>query len=105
MGLLDRLIRGPQGPSGTVGPPGVDSTLDADLVRRCGRLEAEVENLGLQWVGYRDELKRLVNRLEKRDQRAEAREAEQPDGGDGSEDTPRRDVVTERVLARRSGSR
>jgi len=105
MGLFDRLFRGPPGPSGPTGATGSDSALDTDLIRRCGRLEAEVENLGLQWVGYRDEIKRLVNRLEKRDQRAEAREAEQTDGVERSTDTPKRDVVTERVLARRSGIR
>jgi len=105
MGLFDRLFRGPPGPQGPVGPPGPESSIDADLVRRCGRLEAEVENLGLQWVGYRDEIKRLVNRLEKRDQRAEAREVEQTELPEGSADTPKRDVVTERVLARRSGIR
>jgi len=105
MGLFDRLFRGPVGPPGPAGAEGSDSALDTDLIRRCGRLEAEVENLGLQWVGYRDEIKRLVNRLEKRDQRAEARDAEQPELPEGSPDPPRRDVVTERVLARRSNSR
>jgi len=105
MGLYDRLFRGPSGAPGPAGPAGKESALDADLIRRCGRLEAEVENLGLQWVGYRDEIKRLVNRLEKRDQRAEAREAEETGVVEGSPDTPRRDVVTERVLARRSGAR
>lgn len=44
-----------------------------DLVRRLGKAEAEVERLSLVWESYRDELKRLVNRLEKRDQRAAAK--------------------------------
>lgn len=41
---------------------------------RIGRLEADVANLQLQWQSYRDELNRLVQRLEKRDQRAERRQ-------------------------------
>lgn len=41
----------------------------AEDLRRLGRLEAAVESLELKWIGYRDELKKLVNRLEKRDER------------------------------------
>lgn len=62
--------------------------------KRIGRLEAEVETLRLQWANYRDELKRLVNRLEKRDQRAEA--AAKPVGSPVAVD-----LVSERVRARR----
>ena len=102
MGLFDRLFRGPPGPPGPAGPPGPESTIDADLVRRLGKNEAECENLILQWQGYRDEIKRLVNRLEKRDQRAEAREAEETEGAVGVEGQLR-DIVTERVQARRRG--
>lgn len=43
--------------------------LSTDDVRRLGRMEAAVETLELKWEGYRDELKKLVNRLEKRDER------------------------------------
>lgn len=84
MSLWDRLFRGRAGPSG---PPGQPSNIDTDLVRRLGRNEAEVENLMLQWKGYKDELNRLVNRLEKRDQRAALKEAppeEQPHPEDGA---------------------
>lgn len=45
------------------------------LQRQVGKLEAEVESLELKWTSYRDELRRLVQRLEKREQRAVEREA------------------------------
>jgi len=58
---------------------------DSELWRRVGRLEADVETLQglkLSWADYRDQLHRLVNRLEKRDQRAaaaaEPRASDQP---------------------------
>lgn len=41
---------------------------------RIGRLEAQVESLVFQWDAYRDELRKLVQRLEKRDLRADQRE-------------------------------
>jgi vancomycin resistance protein YoaR len=66
--------------------------------KRIGRLEAEVESLRLQWAGYRDELKRLVNRLEKRDQRAEAREKADLEQ---TVPEPQHDEITRQVLARR----
>jgi len=65
-------------------PPAPPST-DEWLAR--GRLEAEVNTLRLEWMGYKDQLNRLVQRLEKRDQRAAAREeapAPEPEAnGDG----------------------
>lgn len=64
-----------------------------DLVRRVGRCEAETERLSLIWEAYRDELKRLVSRLEKRDQRAQARVNGDP--------TPPLDPVSARILERR----
>ena len=73
-----------------------------DLVRRVGRCEAETENLTLQWQGYRDEIKRLVNRLEKRDQRAQAREEAETPEPEGVDTPPVADPVTERVRARRA---
>lgn len=60
MGLLDFLRRPAPAP-----PP----TTPEEWKAR-GRLEAEVERLSLEWLAYRDEIKRLVARLEKRDQRA-----------------------------------
>lgn len=69
-----------------------------ELVRRVGRSEAEVERLGLIWVGYRDEIRRLVQRLEKRDQRLEKRQEE--DCEDCPEAAPL-DTVSARILARR----
>lgn len=84
MGLLDVFRRGQRA--------------EPEEWRRLGRLEAEVESLGLQWRAYRDELKRLVNRLEKRDARAEERErvasAPPPE--------PLVDEITQRVHERRS---
>lgn len=66
-----------------------------------GRLEADVESIKLQWVSYRDELRRLVNRLEKRAERDEKKAREK--GIDQSEDqSPGSDVITQRVLKRRN---
>lgn len=80
-------------------------TLALDDVRRLGRLEAEVETLRLQWAGYRDELKRLANRLEKRDQRAEAREEQARGAAEAEPVFPEVDEISRRVLARRNASR
>jgi chromosome segregation ATPase len=80
-----------------------DRTPDADaqLHRRLGRLEADCESLRLQWTAYRDEIKRLVTRLEKRDQRAEALEsrinASEAEGVTGIQLDP----TSQRVLERR----
>lgn len=76
-----------------------DRELSPDDWKRIGRLEAEVESLRLQWASYRDELHRLVQRLEKRDQRAAERERAAPP----VPSEPERDPTTERVLARRRG--
>lgn len=73
-----------------------------DVVRRLGRLEAEVETLHLQWAGYRDEMKRLANRLERRDQRAAERESRSPEGSNGGPPPVEAlDPISARVLARR----
>lgn len=61
--------------------------------KRIGRLEAEVESLQLKWSMYKDQLQRLVQRLEKRDQRAAERGEELP---------PCADVTSERVHNRRN---
>lgn len=79
---------------------------DADRVRetlvRMGRIEGEVESLHMQWASYKDELKRLVQRLEKRDQRAAERaQAEQPDQDPYSH----LDQVSQRILRRRNALR
>ncbi len=86
MGLFDIFNRPPPAPT-------------VDEARRMGRLEAEVERLGLEWLAYRDELKRLVSRLEKRDQRALERETREEVANGSSSPDP----TTERVLARRRG--
>lgn len=78
----------------------------SEEMRKLGRLEAVVESLELKWVIYRDEMKKLVNRLEKRDERLEKRlrEAANTDeivepaiAADGAIDE-----VTKRVLGRRN---
>lgn len=86
-------------------PPPVPVPLDdyTAMIRRMGRLEAQVETLDLQWIAYRDELKRLAARLERRDQRAqerETREAEGSNGGPPNLEAP--DAISAHVLARRS---
>lgn len=59
--------------------PVVERTATVDEWKARGRLEAEVERLSLEWVAYRDELRRLVQRLEKRDQRLERKGLELPE--------------------------
>jgi len=86
-------------PAPTERPP-----LGLDDARRLGRLEAEVERLSLQWVAYRDELKRLVNRLEKREQRAEERAQREADAVEHEPDFPAMDETSRRVLARRNAT-
>jgi hypothetical protein len=88
MGLFDRSRR----------------TLDADrdLLRRIGRLEADVESIKLQWADYKDVLTRLVQRLEKRDQRAAERaERETAEAAEVVEGFDAPDATTARVLSRR----
>lgn len=74
---------------------------------KLGRCEAAIETLELKWVGYRDEIKKLVSRLEKRDQRAEQKlrqAASQDDESGNNELNSCADVIDEvsnRVLARR----
>lgn len=74
--------------------------LESKDLLRMGRLEAEVATIHLEWVSYRDELRRLVNRLEKRAQRDEKKALEN-EGGERESATTPRDVITERVLRRR----
>jgi len=79
--------------------------LESEDLRRMGRLEADVESLQLKWVNYRDEIKKLVNRLEKREERLERKlreiadeTVETADNGD----MPILDEISARVNARRS---
>lgn len=77
-----------------------------EVLLKMGRLEAEVETLQLKWTGTRDEIKRLVNRLEKRDERADKKaaaavEIEIPIDKDATP-AERVDDITTRVLARRN---
>ena len=78
--------------------------LESEDLRRMGRLEAAVESLELKWVNYRDEIKKLVNRLEKREERLEKKlreiadeTVETPNNGDESI----ADEISQRVNARR----
>ncbi len=78
--------------------------LESEDLRRMGRLEAAVETLELKWVGYRDEIKKLVSRLEKRDQRQEQRlraAAAEPDENGNSEPVSTLDPITEKLFRRR----
>lgn len=69
------------------------------LQRQAGATDARVEGLELKWLTFKDEMMRLVQRLEKRDQRARLRAQEtiEPE-----EATTPRDEITERVMARRN---
>lgn len=77
-------------------PETITSAEYAELHRRMGRLEASVESLGLRWEAWRDVGDRLVKRLERRDQRAAAKEPE-PDL------EPINDI-DRRILARRTNA-
>ncbi len=89
-----RLFRRPDTPQPVVNLPLEDYTA---FVRRIAVLEANVEGLELKWSSYLDQMKRLVNRLEKRDERAEKKEVGEPEG----EVTPPGTDFRARVLARR----
>lgn len=71
-----------------------------------GRLEASVESLELKWTNYRDEIKKLVTRLEKREERLEKKIRESADSEPVVNNIPDVDdfvdVVTQRVNARRA---
>ncbi len=74
-----------------------------------GRLEAAVESLELKWVNYRDEMKKLVNRLEKREQRLEQKLRDAAAQDEQLADTVPEsmndglDDISRAVLARRNG--
>ena len=79
--------------------------LESKDLLRMGRLEAEVESLQIKWSTMRDELLKLVRRLEKRDERAAAKErakAEADAENVQSYATEEVDSITARVLARRN---
>jgi len=89
-----KWFRRPDPPKQVIDIPLADYTA---FVRRQAVLEATLEALEMKWVAYRDELKRLVNRLEKRDSRAEAKELEVTEG----EVAPRMSDLRQRRLRRR----
>lgn len=78
----------------------------SEEMRKLGRLEAVVESLELKWTIYRDELKKLVSRLEKREERLEKKLREAGDTVNSVETAidngPPVDEVTARVLRRRN---
>lgn len=80
-------------------------TWETDVLRRIGRMEADVESIKLQWQDYRDVLQRLVQRLEKRDMRAAERAEREiraePPAEDRLGGAPP-DATTARILARRA---
>lgn len=73
MGLLD-IFRRPR-----AAPPTTPEEWQAR-----GRLEAAVSRLELEWVDYRDQLRRLAARIEKRDQRAAARDSREASEHEGA---------------------
>ena len=90
MGLKDILRRTPD--------------LDVDTLKRLGNLEGRFEGLQLQWVTYRDELRKLAQRLEKRDQRAATTtQREEPPDQVEPETPTYADEVDQRVRRRRAG--
>lgn len=90
MGLLDRFRRKPAKP--LIAPHEL-----LDLYAQVGALSVDIETvkgrletLKTEWIGTRDELRKLAQRLEKRDERAEKRaaaaaEEEEPEGFDPME--------------------
>jgi len=83
-----------------------DHEFTSEEMRKLGRLEAVVESLELKWTIYRDEMKKLVNRLEKRDERLE-KKLRESDNTENSVETaiengPQMDEITTRVLRRRN---
>lgn len=89
-----RLFSRPDPPEHVVNLPLDDYTA---FVRRIAVLEANVEGLELKWSSYLDQMKRLVNRLEKRDERAEKKES----GVEEDVVTPDASSFRARLLARR----
>ncbi len=89
-----RLFSRPDKPEQVVNLPLEDYTA---FVRRIAVLEANVEGLELKWSSYLDQMKRLVNRLEKRDERAEKKQTGEPE----VEVTPEPSTFRARLLARR----
>lgn len=90
MGLLDWFRRKPA-------PPLITPHELLDLYAQVGALSADLETtksrlegLKLEWISTRDELRKLAQRLEKRDERAEKRAAaemqdQEPEGFDPME--------------------
>jgi len=90
----------PQAPGGPLTSQKIEDVTHDEygvLMRRLGRMEADVERLELSWTNHKDQLNRLVNRLEKREERAEKRSAESEE----VQETPGVTALRERVLARR----
>lgn len=79
----------------------VDVSLEdySAMCRKLGRLEAQVESIELVWHNYRDQISRLIQRLEKREERQKKKDATQ----EQSENGPQIDPVSARIHARRKG--
>jgi len=79
--------------------------LESEDMRRVGRMEARMETLELKWSMQRDEMLKLVRRLEKREERAVQKERElAAEIADSANSilAPGVDEITERVNARRN---
>jgi len=61
---------------------------------------AELETLQLKWISFKDEMNRLVNRLEKVEQRAARRKAMEEEEAAPPESNG--DEISERVMRRRA---
>lgn len=84
-----------------------EQAFTSEEMRKLGRLEAVVESLELKWTIYRDEMKKLVNRLERREERLEQKLRDVAAVGSDGDPAPSGptavlDNTTQRVLARRN---
>ena len=88
-------------------PPVVDVSLKdyTALCRQLGRLEAQVESIVLTWHNYREQITRLVQRLEKREQRLKAKDAAQDEAQNGVDpQLANLDPISRRIHLRRKGN-
>lgn len=100
MGLKDWLRTRP-------GPTNITVEEWNKLQRTVGTLSAQVESQQMVWESYRDEIKTLVERWRKREERRVKKGAAQEEEAEQPELTQRQvaDEITERIWARRNKKR